>query len=115
MKASLATLVVALAFSFIHSVSASADNASVIRAVFGQYGSQAVAVARCESGLSTGALNGPWPPSRYRETYAGAFQFGSFARSRYGFGWDIWTQARAAYAYFKAAGYSWSPWQCKPY
>ncbi len=83
-----------------------ATNEQVIRAVFGQYGSQAVAVARCESRLSTWAQNGQ---------YLGLFQFGSYARAKYGFGWDAWTQSRAAYAYFRASGYRWGPWSCKPY
>ena len=90
---------VALTFS----VPAQADNASVIRAVFGPYGSQAVGVARCESGLSTWAQNGQ---------YLGVFQMGSYARARYGHGSDIWTQARAAYKYFRDSGYSWRPWTC---
>ncbi len=81
-------------------------NEQVIRAVFGQYGSQAVAVAQCESRLSTWAQNGQ---------YLGLFQMGSYARSRYGHGSDAWTQARAAYAYFRASGYRWGPWSCKPY
>ncbi len=108
MKASLATLVVALAFYAIHLHPASAhaqDNASVIRAVFGQYGSQAVAVARCESGPSINvyATNGQ---------FWGAFQHGSYARARYGFAWNIWAEARAAYAYFRDSGYRWTPWSC---
>lgn len=74
-----------------------------ICSVFGGYCSQAVAVARCESGLSTRAMNGQ---------YLGLFQMGDFARSRYGHGPDALTQARAAYAYFVASGRDWSPWTC---
>ncbi len=83
-------------------------NEQVIRQVFGAYGSQAVAVARCESGLSVWARS----PGG---TYLGLFQFGSFARARYGFGWDAWTQARAAYRYFRDSGYRWTAWTCRPY
>jgi hypothetical protein len=78
----------------------------VIRAVFGSYGSQAVRVARCESGLRTWASNGQ---------YLGLFQMGSYARARYGHGSDAWTQARAAYRYFVDAGRDWSPWTCRPW
>lgn len=73
----------------------------VICAVFGPYCSQAVAVARCESTLNVYARNGQ---------YEGLFQMGDYARSTYGHGWDAWTQTRAAYAYFRDAG--WSPWEC---
>ncbi len=83
-----------------------AANEKVIRAVFGPYGSQAVAVARCESGLSVWASNGQ---------YLGLFQMGSYARSRYGHTFDPWGQARAAYRYFRDSGYRWGPWTCRPY
>ncbi len=82
---------------------AGSSNESAIRSVFGQYGSQAVNVARCESGLRTWAQNGQ---------YEGLFQMGSYARARYGHGSDAWTQARAAFAYFRDSGYSWRPWTC---
>lgn len=78
----------------------------IIRIVFGKHGSAAVRVARCESGLSVWARNGQ---------YLGTFQMGSYARGRYGHTWDAWGQARAAYRYFAAAGYDWSPWTCKPW
>jgi hypothetical protein len=66
-------------------------------------GYQAVRVAKCESGwsLSVYAGNGQ---------YLGMFQFGSFARSAYGFGWSPWAQSAAAYRYYRASG--WSPWSC---
>ncbi len=85
---------------------AGSSNESAIRAVFGAYGSQAVAVARCESGLRTSAQNGQ---------YLGLFQEGTYARSRYGFGWDAYSQARSAFAYFRDSGYSWRAWTCRPY
>ncbi len=73
--------------------------------VFGPYCAQALRVARCESGLSIYARNGQ---------YLGLFQHGAYARARYGFAWDAWTQARAAYRYFVDSGRNWSPWTCKP-
>lgn len=82
------------------------SNEQIIRQVFGRYGDQAVRVAYCESRLSIWARNGQ---------YLGMFQHGAYARSRFGFAWNAWVQARAAYAYFKASGYSWAPWTCKPW
>ncbi len=81
----------------------SVENAICV--TFGSYCSQAVSVARCESGLSVGASNGQ---------YLGLFQMGEYARSRYGNSWDAWGQARAAYRYFRDSGYSWAPWTCQP-
>lgn len=79
---------------------------SAIRAVFGGYAGQALAVARCESGLSTGAQNGQ---------YRGLFQMGSNERALYGHGGSAYAQARAAYRYFVASGRDWRPWGCKPW
>ncbi len=81
------------------------DASSAICAVFGTYCSQALAVARCESGLSVYASNGQ---------YLGLFQMGEYARARYGHSSDAGGQARSAFAYFRDSGYSWGPWQCKP-
>jgi hypothetical protein len=66
-------------------------------------GYQAFRVAKCESGwsLAVHAGNGQ---------YRGMFQFGSYARAAYGFGWNPWAQSAAAYRYYRAAG--WSPWSC---
>ncbi len=105
MKATLAAL--AATFGFAVPAQAGTSNETVIRAVFGQYGSQAVAVARCESGLSVYAHN--------PNGHDGLFQFGSYAKARYGFAWDAWTQSRAAYRYFRDSGYRWGPWTCRPY
>jgi len=86
------------------SKSADTDSAAqIICRVFGSHCREAVAVARCESTLSVYARNGD---------YWGLFQFGSFARAHYGFAWNAWTQARAAYRYYRDAG--WSPWTCRP-
>jgi hypothetical protein len=83
----------------------SSSTVAAIRSVFGPYGSQAVRVASCESGLSVWARNGQ---------YLGLFQMGSRERATYGHGWDAWSQSRAAYRYFVASGRDWSPWSCKP-
>jgi hypothetical protein len=77
-----------------------------ICASFGSYCSQAIRVASCESHLSIWARNGQ---------YLGLFQMGAYARARYGHSWNAWGQARAAYRYFRDAGYSWAPWSCKPW
>jgi hypothetical protein len=76
---------------------------ATICAVFGSHCSEAIRVAWCESRMNVYARNGQ---------YLGLFQFGEFARARYGFGWDALSQARAAYRYFLAAG--WGPWECRP-
>jgi hypothetical protein len=104
MRSTIALVVIGLAL--LAGPAHAATNEQVIRAVFGQYGSQAVAVARCESSLNTYAHNGQ---------YLGLLQLGSYARAKYGFAWDPWIQARAAYAYFRDSGYRWGPWTCKPY
>src|SRR5262245_15084845 len=75
--------------------------AAIICRVFGSQCRKAQSVARCESGFNVYARNGQ---------YWGLFQFGSFARAHYGFAWDAWTQTRAAYRYYRDAG--WSPWTC---
>jgi hypothetical protein len=74
-----------------------------IHAVFGAAGHDAVMVARCESHLDVNAANGQ---------YLGLFQMGSWARATYGHGPTALEQARAAYRYFRVAG--WAPWACKP-
>jgi hypothetical protein len=71
-------------------------------------GNEALRVAYCESGPSL------WPYARSSGGHYGMFQFGAFARARYGFRWQPWFQARAAYRYFVDSGRDWSPWSCKP-
>lgn len=81
-------------------------NAAIIHKVFGRYGSQAVRVARCESGLTIGARNGQ---------YLGLFQVsGHWRRTVPGWGWDAWSQARHAYRVFRLTGSDWSHWSCRP-
>jgi len=74
--------------------------------VFGSYCSQALAVARCESGLQITARNGQ---------YLGLFQMGSSERRLFGHGTVAVDQAEAAHRYFVASGRDWSPWSCKPW
>ena len=80
---------------------------TAIHWVFGRYGSQAVAVAYCETGgtFDLGASNGQ---------YLGLFQMGSSERAKYGHSSTAIGQARSAYSYFADSGYDWSPWACKP-
>ena len=73
--------------------------------VFGRYCRQAVAVAWCESRLTTTAQNGQ---------YLGLFQMGSYERRLFGHGSTPWDQAEAAHEYFVRSGRDWSPWSCKP-
>jgi hypothetical protein len=82
-----------------------ATPSSVICKVFGGYCQQALAVARCESGLQTTATNGQ---------YLGLFQMGSSERQLYGHGPTVRAQVIAAHRYFVASGRDWSPWSCKP-
>ena len=71
--------------------------------VFGSYCDEALAVARCESRLSTSAQNGQ---------YLGLFQMGSYERRLFGHGSSAREQAVAAHRYFVRTGRDWSPWSC---
>jgi hypothetical protein len=84
---------------------AAASPKAAICDVFEQYCSQAVAVAWCESRLTTTAQNGQ---------YLGLFQMGSYERRLFGHGSTAQAQAEAAHAYFVRSGRDWSPWSCKP-
>lgn len=83
----------------------SSTPSAVICSVFGSYCGEALAVARCESGLRTTAQNGQ---------YLGLFQMGSSERRLYGHGPSALEQVRAAHRYFLTSGRDWSPWSCKP-
>ena len=72
--------------------------------VFGSYCQEAVAVAWCESRLSTSAQNGQ---------YQGLFQMGSYERSLFGHGSNAHDQSLAAHRYFVRSGRDWSPWACR--
>lgn len=75
-----------------------------IRAVFGRYAEQALAVAWCESRFRTTAQNGQ---------YLGLFQMGSSERRLFGHGETAHRQALAAHRYFVLSGRDWSPWSCR--
>ena len=85
--------------------------ANQIRAVFGPYGNQAVAVATCESGLNPNAAN---PNSTAR----GLFQFlsSTWATTSYaGYSpFNAWANIQAAHQVFVRDGYSWHEWVCQP-
>jgi hypothetical protein len=72
--------------------------------VFGSYCDEALAVAWCESHLSTRAQNGQ---------YLGLFQMGSYERQLFGHGETAHAQALAAHRYFVRSGRDWSPWSCR--
>ncbi len=76
---------------------------TVICRVFGASCSEAISVARCESGFSIHAVNGQ---------YLGIFQMGSSERATYatiGYA-TAYEQIVAAHNYFAVAG--WGPWTC---
>jgi hypothetical protein len=86
-----------------------------ISQVFGRYSSDALQVARCESGLNPRAYN-----EASRAT--GMFQILPSTWNGTGFGPYSWSKAtdpstniKAAYALFKRDGYSWREWTCKPW
>jgi soluble lytic murein transglycosylase-like protein len=72
---------------------------------------EAVAVARCESGLRAGAV------SPDGANY-GLFQVNRVHAYRVGGNvyalLDAETNVATAFAIYRDAGYSWSPWSCKP-
>jgi hypothetical protein len=68
---------------------------------FGPECAKAIRVAQCESHLN------PFARSQ-NGLYWGMYQFGAYARARYGFQWNPWGQARAAARMRRAEG--WSPW-----
>jgi hypothetical protein len=76
---------------------------AAICAVFGDHCAEAVAVAWCESHLSTTAQNGQ---------YLGLFQMGAYERRLFGHGPTAHAQAVAAHRYFVRSGRDWSPWSC---
>jgi hypothetical protein len=78
---------------------------AAICTVFGSYCQEALAIAWCESRLSTRAQNGQ---------YLGLFQMGSSERRLFGHGPTALEQAASAHKYFVRSGRDWSPWSCKP-
>jgi len=77
---------------------------AAICTVFGSYCQEALAIAWCESRLSTRAQNGQ---------YLGLFQMGSYERQLFGHGQSARDQAVAAHRYFVRSGRDWSPWACR--
>ena len=77
---------------------------AAICSVFGSRCQEAVAIARCESRLSTTAQNGQ---------YLGLFQMGSYERRLFGHGSTALDQAVAAHRYYVRSGRDWSPWSCR--
>jgi len=77
---------------------------AAICSVFGSHCQEALAVAWCESRLSTTAQNGQ---------YLGLFQMGSYERRLFGHGSTARDQAVAAHRYFVRSGRDWSPWSCR--
>jgi hypothetical protein len=77
---------------------------AAICSVFGSHCHEAIAIARCESHLSTSAQNGQ---------YLGLFQMGSYERRLFGHGSTALDQAVAAHRYFVRSGRDWSPWSCR--
>lgn len=65
-------------------------------------------IVKCE----TGSTYWPWASNGQ---YKGIFQMGSHERAIYGHGNNVWAQAKAAYAYYKVAGFynPWLKWQPK--
>ena len=77
---------------------------AAICTVFGSFCQEALAIAWCESRLSTRAQNGQ---------YLGLFQMGSYERQLFGHGQSARDQAVAAHRYFVRSGRDWSPWACR--
>jgi multidrug resistance efflux pump len=88
-----------------HVQAAASPRAAICDVFGGRYCRQAVAVAWCESRLTTTAQNGQ---------YLGLFQMGSYERRLFGHGATARVQAEAAHTYFVRSGRDWSPWSCKP-
>lgn len=82
-----------------------------IAAVFGPYASQALNVARCESGFNPNAFNAS-------SSASGVFQFlpSTWATTAYaGYSpFNASANIHAAYQVFARDGYSWREWTCQP-
>jgi len=85
------------------------------------YERQAMDVAFCEGGERAWLVTRrPWEATNGQ--YKSIFQMGESERRTYGtsdrppyHGNNVWAHARAAFRYFRASGYDWSPWSCKPW
>jgi hypothetical protein len=82
-----------------------------IRAVFGPYANQALAVARCESGYNPYAVNRSSDAEGVFQFLASTWRGTSYAGySRFNASANI----HAAYQVFSRDGHSWREWSCKP-
>lgn len=84
--------------------------AAMIYQVFGAYGSAAINVARCESGLNPGAYNPSGAAGVFQimpGTWAGTAEAG---QSPY----NAFANIVAAHQIFVRDGYSWREWTCQP-
>jgi len=84
--------------------------AAMIYQVFGPYGSAAINVASCESGLNPGAYNQSGASGVFQimpGTWAGTSEAGASPFNAY-------ANIVAAHQIFVRDGYSWGEWTCKP-
>jgi len=83
---------------------ATSNYQQALRAVcyyFGANCATAMRIVKCE----TGGTYAPWAQNGQ---YLGIFQMGASERATFGYGSNVWAQAKAAYAYYKVAGFG--PW-----
>jgi transglycosylase-like protein with SLT domain len=95
------------------------DVTSYIQQKFGVYSSQALTIAKCESGYDPSAVNVTTPVyvDGVPEHAVGVFQFlpSTFKEVSTGNILNYRDNIDAAYALFVRDGYSWREWECKPY
>jgi hypothetical protein len=89
---------------------------SIIQSVFGNYSSDAIAVATCESSLNPSAQNhtsigGSYASGLFQILYPSTWNT-TAQRAKSPF--DAQANTQAAYEIFKRDGYSWREWSCKP-
>jgi hypothetical protein len=89
---------------------------SIIQSVFGSYANDAIAVARCESGLNPSAVNhtsigGSHASGLFQILYPSTW---NTTAQRANSPFDARANTLAAYEIFKRDGYSWREWSCKP-
>ena len=95
-------------------VATTAQAALMISSVFGGYGQQAIAIANCESGMKSDAVNstivdGSQATGLFQILYPSTWNSTSYAN---GDPKDAMTNIRVAYEIFKRDGYSWREWSC---
>jgi hypothetical protein len=88
-----------------------------IQAVFGQYTTGALNIARCESGFDPAARN-PYPVGNshaegvFQILFPSTWDTTSYAAQN---PYDYNANIHAAWQIFSRDGYSWREWECKPY